>query len=549
VIDEVRTLEPQLKQILYGCVEHVQATKAALYLSSSHDLNDKRYELVTSYQYNPADRKSVSANDDLVDRLVVKRSPFFVNGLGTDMRFSEMLFRQGNDRMLVAPIFSRGRLVGFIDMRDKAGKKPFEGNDLEAAKTIAGQVLSLLGAKQLFGIASLADAEAPRPGGNISAAFRAAAQAAATPERARGELSPRAQNAIQSAREVMSKRQLTHQAAGRRGLSDHDLEVVHLLLPAALAIPGAVLACFSAIGHLNNPQSIVAIATVSDDAMEMLQTHLQAWLERTHQAQLVTRPNLIYPFGVQVVPVTAAGISSILSAPLNAQSVDGLVLTVAFERTPEAQAQRALHIFLQQIEHSVETAIAAASGRNDRQVLAEKILEPDFQKYPELAEHCRQVSVLTQRFAIALELPPAQVETIRIAALVHDVGLRLIDYERLYGSPNLTPEELRGMAEHPIVGAAIVEPLLGAEVAQIVLRHHERVDGKGYPSRLSGNAIPLGARIVQICDAWVAMTGPRTYQPPMSFDEATRRIRAGAGTQFDAALVERFIGTLAEIGA
>ena len=215
----------------------------------------------------------------------------------------------------------------------------------------------------------------------------------------------------------------------------------------------------------------------------------------------------------------------------------------------EAQAQRALHIFLKQVEQSVESAIAAGSGRNDRQVLAEKILEPDFQRFPELAEHCRQVSVLTQRFAIALELPPAQVETIRIAALVHDVGLRLIDYERLYGRPSLTAEELRGMAEHPIVGAAIVEPLLGAEIAQTVLRHHERVDGKGYPSRLSGNAIPLGARIMQICDAWVAMTGPRTYQPPMSFDEATRRIRAGAGTQFDATLVERFVGALAEIGA
>ena len=551
MIEEVRTLEPQLKQILYGCVEHVQATKAALYLSASHDLNDKRYELVTSYQYNAADRKSVSANDDLVDRLVVKRSAFFVNGLGTDMRFSEMLFRQGNDRMLVAPLFSRGRLVGFIDMRDKAGKKPFEGNDLEAAKAIAEQMLSLLGKKQLFGLAPLAlsEEEAPKSGSNISAAFRASAQTAATLERARGELSTQAQNAIQSAREVMSKRQLAHQAAGRRILSDQDLEVVRLLLPAALAIPGAVLACFSAMGHLNNPQSIVAIATVSDDAMEMLQTHLQAWLARTNQAQVVTRPHLIYPFGVQVVPVTAAGISSILSAPLNAQSVDGLVLTVAFERTPEAQAQRALHIFLKQVEQSVESAIAAGSGRNDRQVLAEKILEPDFQRFPELAEHCRQVSVLTQRFAIVLELPPAQVETIRIAALVHDVGLRLIDYERLYGRSNLTAEELRGMAEHPIVGAAVVDPLLGAEVAQIVLRHHERVDGKGYPSRLSGTAIPLGARIMQICDAWVAMTGPRTYQPPMSFDEATRRLRAGAGTQFDAVLVERFVGALAEIGA
>ena len=549
MIDEVKSIEPQLKQILYGCVEHVQATKAALYLSASRDLNDKRYELVTSYQYNAADRKTVNGNDDLVDRLVVKRGPFFINGLAADMRFSEMLFRQGNDRMLAAPLFARGRLVGFIDMRDKAGKKPFEGADVEAAQKIAEQVVTLLGAKQLFGIAplTLADAEAPRPSGNISGAFRAVTPAAAAAA-ARGELSAKAQNAIQSARDLLSKRQLAHQA-GRRVLSDHDLEVVRLLLPAALAIPGAVLACFSAMGHLNNPQSIVAIATVTDDAMEMLQSHLQAWLARTGQPQPATKPHLIYPFGVQVVPVTAAGISSILSAPLNAQSVDGLVLTVAFERTPEAQAQRALHIFLKQIEQSVESAIANGNGRNDRQVIAEKLLEPDFQKYPELVEHCRQVAVMAQRFAISMELPPSQVESIRLAALVHDVGLRLIDYERLYGRPNLTAEELRGMAEHPIVGAALVEPLLGGEVAQAVLRHHERVDGKGYPSRLSGNAIPLASRIIQICDAWIAMTSPRSYQPPTSFDEAAKRIRAGAGSQFDAALAERFLGALAQLGA
>jgi hypothetical protein len=550
VIDEVKSLEPQLKQILYGCVEHVQATKAALYLSATRDLNDKRYELVTSYQYNAADRKTVNGNDDLVDRLVVKRAPFVVNGLAADMRFSEMLFRQGNDRMLAAPLFARGRLVGFIDMRDKAGKKPFEGADVEAAQKIAEQVVTLLSAKQLFGLAplTLADAEAPKPSGNLSGAFRAVNPQAAAAA-ARGELSARAQNAIVSARDILSKRQLTHQAAGRRLLSDHDLEVVRLLLPAALAIPGAVLACFSAMGHLNNPQSIVAIATVTDDAMEMLQSHLQAWLARTGQPQPATKPHLIYPFGVQVVPVTAAGISSILSAPLNAQSVDGLVLTVGFERTPEAQAQRALHIFLKQIEQSVESAIANGNGRNDRQVIAEKLLEPDFQKYPELVEHCRQVAVMAQRFAISMELPPQQVESIRLSALVHDVGLRLIDYERLYGRPNLTAEELRGMAEHPIVGAALVEPLLGAEVAQAVLRHHERVDGKGYPSRLTGTAIPLASRIIQICDAWIAMTSPRSYQAPMPFDEAAKRIRAGAGSQFDAALAERFLGALAQLGA
>jgi hypothetical protein len=547
MLPELKAIEPRLKQILYGAVEHVQATKAALYLSATPDLNDKTFEIVTSYQFADLERRIVRATDDLVDRLTVKRAPFFVNGLGTDQRFSEMLFRQGTDRMLATPLFSRGRLVGFIDMRDKAGKRPFDSPDVNAASKIADELLHFLGTQNLFGLAPIKLVEeAPQrmePAGlpNVMPRTQPAAQS-------RGELSAQATQTIAAARDIMAKRQLAH-VTGKRVLTDRDLEVVRLLLPAAIAIPGAVLACFSAIGHVNNPQSIVAIATVTDDAMEMLQTHLQEWLKRANQPHMTTRPQLIYPFGVQVVPITAAAISTILSAPVNAQSVEGLVLTVAFERTPESQAQRALHIFLRQIESSIESAIAATGGKNDRHLIAEYLLEPDFQKFPDLIDHSRQVSSIAQRFAITLDLPPTQVETIRIAALVHDVGLRLLDYERLYRRSNLTADEMRALAEHPIVGAALVEPLLGAEVAQAVLRHHERIDGKGYPSRMPGAQIPLASKIIQIADAWVAMTSATSYQPTVVREQAVKKLREGAGTQFDADLVTRFAAALAQLGA
>src|SRR5205085_11333594 len=167
MLDEIKLLEPQLKQIVYGCVEHVQATKAALYLSASLDLNKKTYEMATGYQFNDPMRRTVKANDDLVDRLVVKRNAFFVNGLGADQRLSEMLFRQGTDRLLATPLFSRGRLLGFLDLRDKAAKKPFENPDLEAARRIADQIVDLLSSKNLFGLApiplsSVPDVPAPR---------------------------------------------------------------------------------------------------------------------------------------------------------------------------------------------------------------------------------------------------------------------------------------------------------------------------------------------------------------------------------------------------
>ena len=548
MLNEIRAIEPQLKQILYGCVEHVQATKAALYLSATKDLAEKKFELVTSYQFNDAARKLLSSNDDLVDRLAVKRNAFFVNGVGADMRFSEMLFRQGTDRLLATPLYARGRLVGFIDMRDKAGRKPFDAPDLEAARRIAEQVVTLLSARNLFGLAPI---PVSPPEGTDRASIRTlAAEPVPVILDHRYDLSPPAVSAIESARSIMTRRQYA-QTSGKRTFTEDDLQVVRLLLPAALAIPGATLASFAAIGQAGSPQATVAIATVTDDAIDMLQIHLKSWLRANRYAEVQLKPwstQLINPFGSPVVPIAAAGISAILSAPVNPQTFEGLVLTVAFQRTPEAQAQRALSVFLRQIEESVETAIAAGTGRSDRMLVAENLLEPDFQKYPELLDHCREVSTMSQRLATLLDLPPQQIEVARIAGLVHDVGLRLLDYDRLYRRPSLTAEELRGLAEHPVVGAAIVEPLLGADVAQAVLRHHERVDGKGYPSRMSGDLIPLSARIIQVCDAWVAMTANASYRvTPLSRHDAGQKIREGAGSQFDEAVVARFLRSLNDI--
>src|SRR5205814_1181555 len=145
-----------------------------------------------------------------------------------------MLFRQGTDRLLVTPLFSRGRLVGFLDMRDKAAKKPFDVPDLEAARRIADQVLEVLSARNLFGLApiplSAAEAFPPRiqtplPMSPLpmQMAAAAAASATATTEQ-RSELSAAARKAIEAAREVMSRKQHATGTSGKRLVSDDDIE-------------------------------------------------------------------------------------------------------------------------------------------------------------------------------------------------------------------------------------------------------------------------------------------------------------------------------------
>ena len=534
MIPELKNIEPQLKQILYGCVEHVQATKAALYLSASADLNQKTYELVTHYQYNPADRKVVTANDDLVDRLAVKRSPFFINGLGADQRFAEMLFRQGNDRLLVAPLFSRGRMVGFLDMRDKAGKKPFDNPDVDAAQKIADQMLGVLAANKLFGLGPISlvgnEPVAPRMPATATEAPAVAPRLVLAPGQV---FSSEAVKAIEAARQYLTKRQHVS-STGKHPVSESQVDVARLLLPAALGLPRSVVACLSVLGHVTNPQGTMARSTLAEDALELVHAHLQAGFKRLNKPHMTRRGQVVYPFGVLPAQITAANISAVVSVPVTSQTVQGLILTVAFDKATEEQARTALQLFLSQMEPVIETAFAA-SGRGDRYQIAE------------LAEHSRDVAAIAQRFATALELPAAQIETVRIAALVHDVGLRLLDYDRMYNKATLTAEEMRGLAEHPVVGAALVEPLLGHDVAQAILRHHERVDGKGYPSRLSGPQIPLPSKIIQLADAWVAMTAHQSYQPPIPREKALARIKEGAGTQFDAQLVERFVAALPEI--
>jgi len=105
----------------------------------------------------------------------------------------------------------------------------------------------------------------------------------------------------------------------------------------------------------------------------------------------------------------------------------------------------------------------------------------------------------------------------------------------------LTPDERATLQKHAEYGWAILRRIPGFEtVALYILHHHERIDGKGYPSGISGELIPIGARIVAVVDAFDAMVSERCYRGALPIDEALRRLRESAGTQFDAAIVEEF---------
>lgn len=159
-------------------------------------------------------------------------------------------------------------------------------------------------------------------------------------------------------------------------------------------------------------------------------------------------------------------------------------------------------------------------------------------------EHVIRYAVLLAR---KLGLSDAEVQTIELAALLHDIGMQSAGEALVVEGRPLSALEQTLIRMHPKVATQFLAdaPSLGA-VVPIIFHHHERYDGSGYLEGLKGGEIPLGARILAVADAFAAMTTDRPYRKARSMDEALEELKAGSGTQFDPTLVEVFLAVAEE---
>lgn len=169
-------------------------------------------------------------------------------------------------------------------------------------------------------------------------------------------------------------------------------------------------------------------------------------------------------------------------------------------------------------------------------------------RIPQEYTHSPYFNRLVMAIAQQMRLDERQIRSLQYAGMLHDAGKIDIPIKILTKTNKLTPKELKIIKGHPLKGAQILRPLQILKPAiPIILHHHERFDGTGYPSRLKGNQIPLGARIMAVADAFEAMVYGRPYRERKDIKSAINEIKKKIGTQFDPKVVEAFLKAIRAI--
>ncbi|MBK8725261.1 MAG: HD domain-containing protein [Holophagaceae bacterium] len=596
------SIESRCAQILYRCVEEVGSSKGALYLKPR---DEKDFALVSHYGWPRGTRppEQIGGKDPLAIMIGRQRRTFVAND---SEDFPELRsFAQGaeNPRFMVSPLYLMGDWVGVLIQREKGKSLPFDlERDDVPTTAICNDLVVTLKDMRIYNVPEpsadeIPTAQIPRlvlpivpkprvkmgtvplpviplggtgmPGmPDIAALLPAPAAAPASPQApaALVATAPTVSPASEGDQGVMPWEALRGQN-GPPVDATSTLAIRHVRATArrmGAMMPEQRHAFWELATLLAAVSGAEAVAFWMEDAEEV--RPLLAWSLRPLSAEL--QQNVLVHAHAALAGVLNEEIR--LSAKADnpeAAPFAGLFLTcatlrlatdggrgdqilllkgsdAAFEEASLARAKEACRLFSRFLNES------RLHERYHRAFLSvsHRILQSGEGRVPQLKAHSLATAKLATSLAVELGLPTYEVEAVSIAAILHDVGMLLLD-PALLAKPTLTADELTKVRTHPVLAGSFLKDLrFPYDVNQIIRHHHERWDGHGYPDGLSFEAIPMGSRIVGLIEAYEVMTTGKGYKQPMALMEVTKEIRANAGSQFDPKVAEAFLGLLERTG-
>ncbi len=230
-----------------------------------------------------------------------------------------------------------------------------------------------------------------------------------------------------------------------------------------------------------------------------------------------------------------------LRAECKTRSINGLTLSVSFGYEVLDDEDTSIFEVLQVAEdRMIQNKVYDAPGRREKTIqLINSTLQ---EKNPREQLHSERVAKYCEALAREYGLPPSEQEIIKSAGLLHDIGKIGIPEELLNNPGKLTQDEFNVIIKHPEIGFRILSSAGNMkDISEMILAHHERCDGTGYPRKLKADEIPLGAKIIAIADSFDAITSDRSYRKGLPREVAIEELLSCSGTQFDAELVEIFV--------
>jgi hypothetical protein len=327
--------------------------------------------------------------------------------------------------------------------------------------------------------------------------------------------------------------------------------------PAGVSEPGALRAVLDTCAFLPSLEA-AALATVTRQSVHVLASARRPLAPEVTASLLenvervFSRTGVPFPMPAERTfartapepggaPVARDEIASIQSSVLSASREEVVVLSFLFRQSSSPEGREELKAVHGLLKGALPELRGATAYRESFKALVNKLIEPGLKKHAALKTHSFNVGRMARKFAGYLSLSPLEIEQITVAGILHDVGMKDLNYDELYTKRDVDEEEKKLLREHARVGGFLLEEITWPyPVAPLVRHHHERWDGAGYPDGRRGEEIPFGARIIHICEAFDAMTSPASYRPVISVPQALEIIAGKGGTQFDPELAAAF---------
>ena len=577
-------LANRCSQVLYRCLEEVGSTKGALYLRTP---GQEGFEVVSFYGWPRGTRPPVTipAGHSLLAYTQRMRRSFVVNHASELPELAA--FGQGGEwpRYLITPIYLGGDWVGLLIQRDRIKGGTFEvERDESPTMAICEDLVQALREFRIYGPIARPDRvtlspHVPDPHSPAAVPVLENLPTAAT---VIDELVPMAERLLPSAPESLpllrpqelrvpaisasaQERLYGFQGAGDgyaalpweadRTLSNWVAPPSPILERKHGMVPPEQRAFFWEIaGLLSQILTASAVALWIEDPEEIRPILAYSTLPLSHdlQQQILAHATFHLPNTLEQDLRLITNIDMVESAEINGAFSTYMPLLL----NETMQGHDLLMVFRQE-EHSFsisEIEVIQKLGRvlalhlqearlHERYhhaflSVSHRILQSSETRLPTLRPHSLATARMARDLALSLDLSTEEVEAVSIAAILHDVGLLMLD-PAILNKPDLSSEERRKVRNHPELAAVFLKDLrFPFEVIKIIRHHHERWDGQGYPDRLRETAIPVGSRIIGLIEAYEVMTSGKGYRRSKGYRQVLEELHNEAGAQFDPRIIE-----------